>query len=395
MKKIVTQSVLALAILAGVVAVWIAYVPAALPLLARTGLLHVLGIDAAAMDKPATDKGRPGGSAAGPVAVIAAPAVMLALNDQITAIGDGRPLRSVTLLPEVTGVLAEVNVNSGAYVAAGAVVATLRDEAQRIARDRALLMLGDAQAAMTRLETLGNSGAVTDLQRQNARLVLQTAGLELREAELELARRRIIAPISGWVGILAVEPGDQVTASTALVQIDDRAQVLVEFRIPERFVARIAEGDAMTATPLARPDQMLQGHISAIDNRVDQTSRTLRVQATLENADDTLRAGMAFSIALSFQGDEYPAVAPLAIQWSSDGSFIWVIRDGKAAREPVKIMQRNSDTVLVAGNIAAGDLVVTEGVQSLRPGAEVAPRVVTPDEAVVTPAVLPATTTEG
>jgi RND family efflux transporter MFP subunit len=329
------------------------------------------------------------------VAVIAAPAVMLALNDQITAIGDGRPLRSVTLLPEVTGVLAEVNVNSGAYVAAGAMVATLRDEAQRIARDRALLMLGDAQAAMTRLETLGNSGAVTDLQRQNARLVLQTAGLELREAELELARRRIIAPISGWVGILAVEPGDQVTASTALVQIDDRAQVLVEFRIPERFVARIAEGDAMTATPLARPDQVMQGHISAIDNRVDQTSRTLRVQATLENADDTLRAGMAFSIALSFQGDEYPAVAPLAIQWSSDGSFIWVIRDGKAAREPVKIMQRNSDTVLVAGNIAAGDLVVTEGVQSLRPGAEVAPRVVTPDEAVVTPAVLPATTTEG
>jgi RND family efflux transporter MFP subunit len=411
MMKIMTQTVLALGILAGALAIWINYVPSALPLLARYGVLDALGIEPPAEGQGGTGQavagqpprsaqgaggqgaggGRAGGAPAGPVAVMAQPAELRAMNDQVAAIGDGQPYRSVTLVPEVTGVLDTVNVTSGAYVEQGAVLATLRDEVERIARDRAQLVLADAEAALKRLEALGNSGAVTELQRSDARLTLQTAALALREAELELERRRIIAPIAGWVGILSAEPGDQVSPQNAFAQIDDRSQVLVEFRVPERFVGRIAEGSPLTATPLANPQMVLDGRISAIDSRVDPASRTLLMQAVLENRDDMLRAGMAFSIALSFAGESYPAVAPLAIQWSSDGSFVWVVREGKAQRAAVRIMQRNSDSVLVTGELAEGDLVVTEGVQSLRPGMDLAPRVAENPEQI-TPAVLPVST---
>ncbi|NUB46043.1 efflux RND transporter periplasmic adaptor subunit [Fertoebacter nigrum] len=407
MMKIMTQTVLALGILAGALAIWINYIPSALPLLARYGVLDALGI-AAPAEEGATaggqavagqpprggqgaGGGRPGGPPAGPVAVMARPAELRAMNDQVAAIGDGQPYRSVTLVPEVTGVLDTVNVTSGAYVEQGVVLATLRDEVQRIARDRAQLQLADAEAAMNRLEALGNSGAVTELQRSDARLTLQTAALALREAELELERRRIIAPIAGWVGILSAEPGDQVSPQNAFAQIDDRSRVLVEFRVPERFVGRITEGSALTATPLANPQMVLDGRISAIDSRVDPASRTLLMQAVLENSDDMLRAGMAFNISLSFAGDSFPAVDPLAIQWNSDGSFVWVVREGKAQRAAVRIMQRNSDSVLVAGELAEGDLVVTEGVQSLRPGMDLAPRVAENPEQI-TPAVLPVST---
>lgn len=80
---------------------------------------------------------------------------------------------------------------------------------------------------------------------------------------------------------------------------------------------------------------------------------------------------MAFRIALEFTGAEFPAVDPLAIQWGAEGAFVWAVREGRALRLPIRILQRNADAVLVEADFAPGDLVVTEGVQSLRPGAEV------------------------
>jgi hypothetical protein len=111
--------------------------------------------------------------------------------------------------------------------------------------------------------------------------------------------------------------------------------------------------------------------VSAVDNRLDEASRTLLVQAALDNGKDTLRAGMSFQVSMKFPGDSYPAVSPLAVQWGTDGAFIWTVVDGRARRTNVRIVQRNTETVLVDASIAAGDLVVVEGVHAVREGAEI------------------------
>ena len=210
-------------------------------------------------------------------------------------------------------------------------IATLEDGIQRIAVERAQFLLADAQAAVDRFAALGTTA--TALQRSNAALALQTAELDLEEAEFELERRTIVAPISGWVGIINLNVGDQVSASTEITQIDDRSEIIVDFRVSERFVGQIKVGDAIRATPLARPQEELVGKITALDSRVDADSRTLRLQASLANADDTLRAGMAFRIIVDFTGEEFPSIDPLAIQWSSDGPFVWVVKEDKARKK--------------------------------------------------------------
>ena len=106
--------------------------------------------------------------------------------------------------------------------------------------------------------------------------------------------------------------------------------------------------------------------VIAVDNRLDEASRTRGQGRSIR-----CRAGMAFRITLEFTGADYPAVDPLAIQWGADGAFVWVVREVKATRLPIRILQRNTDSVLVEAALEDGDLVVTEGVQSLRPGAEV------------------------
>ena len=87
---------------------------------------------------------------------------------------------------------------------------------------------------------------------------------------------------------------------------------------------------------------------------------------------------MSFEVTVRFPGETFPAVDPLAIQWGSDGAFVWIIEDGVASRTPVRIIQRNTDSVLVSGSLAEGEAVVTEGIHTVREGAEV--RIVQEDE---------------
>ncbi len=107
---------------------------------------------------------------------------------------------------------------------------------------------------------------------------------------------------AAWWVCCRSRQGMQVDTDTEIATIEDRSSLLVEFRVPERVAGSIAVGDAVTAVPLARPDLTLEGRIAALDNRIDPDSRTLRVQAALPNADDRLRAGMAFAIEMRLAG---------------------------------------------------------------------------------------------
>lgn len=293
------------------------------------------------------------------------------MADSVSAIGDGRALRSVSVLPKAPGRVADVLVQSGQRVEAGQILVRLDSEAEEIALERAKLVLDDARARLERVERLRGSGASTDVQTREAGLAVRQAELALRQSEFDLAQRVVPAPIAGWIGILNTQTGAQVGAATELAQIDDRSVLLVDFRLPERMVGRVRLEDPVAAQALAAGHGAIEGRVSAIDNRVDPASRTLRIQARLDNADDRLRAGMSFSILIDLPGEPAPSVDPLSVQWSREGAFVWVVRDGKATRLPLRILQRSDTEVLVDAAFLPGDLVIVEGVQAVRAGAPV------------------------
>jgi RND family efflux transporter MFP subunit len=360
------QAILGLVVVGCTVLLWALYVPAAAPVLERVGVYAALGITPPA--EAASDGARRGGGA---TRVAVEETVTGRINTQVEAIGDARAIRSVTVRPEEPGTIRTLAVASGAYVTEGALIAQLDDEAERIALERAQLMLDEATADLARLRQLESSGAVTAVQLRETELERRAAALALRQAELDVNRRRVTAPIDGWVGLIGVEQGDRITSQDAIAVITDRAQIQIEFRIPERHVAQLDIGTPIDVAPLADRDRVIRGEIVALDNQIDRASRTLRVQGRIDNSEDRLRDGQAFAVTLSFTGDELPGVNPLAVQWSSEGSFVWVVRDDTATRMPVTIRQRSRDMVLVEGDLAPGDIVVTEGVQSLRDGATV------------------------
>jgi RND family efflux transporter MFP subunit len=286
-------------------------------------------------------------------------------------VGSGTAVASVSVVPLSAGLLTDVLVSSGQRVEKGDVLALLDDEEQIIARDRAARTVDNLAIDEARLAKLFRSRTTTEVELIRARASLADARLALREAELTLARKRITAPISGVVGLVAVDKGNYVSTQTEIVTIDDRSTIILEFWVPERFASQVSPGQTLEATAQANPSRTYTGTISGIGSRVENDSRTLPVQARVDNMDDSLRPGMSFNLSLSFAGQRYPAVDPLAIQWDSKGSFVWRLVDDKAQRVPVQIIQRNPESVLVASELAVDDQVITEGLLALRPGAAV------------------------
>lgn len=303
--------------------------------------------------------------------VVVQAAGIATINDKVTALGTGTAVQSVTVLPSASGTLVQIDVTSGARVSAGQVIAHLDARAAELALERARLAAKDARRTLERNRVLVESNAAPANQTQAVELAAQMADLALRSAEKDAADRIITAPISGVLGILKVSVGNAVTPQTAIATIDDASSLDVNFWLSERLAGQIGIGDSATLVPVARPEARFAGQITAVDNRIDPASGTFQVQARVDNLDDSLRAGMSFTVSMQFAGQSHVTVNPLAVQWGSDGAYVWRVTDGKAERVPVRIVQRNTETVLVAGEIAQGDSVVTEGIDGLKPGAEV------------------------
>ncbi|CCV16131.1 efflux RND transporter periplasmic adaptor subunit [Mesorhizobium sp. STM 4661] len=367
------QIVFALVILVAAAAAWVRFFPGAPDVLARWGIDWAYAATPPAETGAVTNarqaEGRNGAGQL--VTIVALPAAKAVINDRLQAIGTGRANASVTVNPYSSGRIVEFLVKSGARIEKGEIIATLDSDTEVIAQNRAKLALQDAQAKLNRVKSLRASNAATAVAVADAEVVLANAKLALSDAELALQRRSIVAPISGTVGILPISAGNYVTGQSAIATLDDRSSILVDFWVPERFAAAVKVGAQLSATPIANPNMSYTGTVSAIDNHIDENSRTLLVKATIANPADSLRAGMSFQITMKFPGDSYPAVSPLAIQWGSDGAYVWAIEDGKAKRVAVRVIQRNTETVLIDAPIVSGDMVVTEGTQSVSEGGEV------------------------
>jgi RND family efflux transporter MFP subunit len=318
--------------------------------------------------KPAEDARR--GGLNGQLTVVVKPSVTGKVNDRLNAIGDGVAVRSVAVTPLVSGQIAELLVEPGQQVKAGDVIARLDSDVEKIAVSSAKVALDSATNKLTRNQGLEKIISRADLQ--DAQSAVQTARLALSMAELNLSRREVHSPVTGVAGIVNVEVGDYVTVSTPVVTIDDRSKLLVDFWVPERFTGLVKIGQEVEANPIAQSHKNYTGKIYAIDNRIDVASRTLHLRAEVPNENDELRAGQSFEMVMTMPGETWPSVDPLAIQWDSNGSYVWrVTKEKKVEKVPAVIIQRNPDNVLVDAKLNPGDQIAVEGLQRLRSGLEV------------------------
>ena len=242
--------------------------------------------------------------------VVTAPVVELTINDSLQAIGTGRAVRSVEVTPFASGRMVELLARSGTPVKRGDVIAKLDSEAEQIAAERAAIALKDTEARLERMQALRKSKTATLVQVTDAELAVGNARLELREAELALSRRSVESPHRRHRG----HPADHGRKLRHLLHGDRHGGR--PLRDPDRFLGAGAlrllryRRRAVDGVLRGASGETFPGEVSAVDNRIDSASRTLQVQARIDNTADLLRAGMSFQVNMRFPGDRFRAGQP-------------------------------------------------------------------------------------
>lgn len=285
--------------------------------------------------------------------------------------GSGRALQTVQIYPAVSEEVTSVHFKAGDRVEAGQLLVQLDDREERLAVRLAEVNLKNARSLLERYQLAVKDGAVPESEVDSAQAAVDVAQVQLDQAKLDLSDRRILAPFAGVVGLSQVDPGERVDPNTLITGLDDRSVIQVDFDVPEQLTSILLNKHHVTAITPAFPEKTFEGIVEALESRVDPEKRTIRTRANIQNPDDLLRPGMSFVTRLAIIGPEYPTVPEISLQWGREGSFVWVIREGKSEKIFVRVVARTGGDVLVEGELNDGEPVVMEGVQRLQPGREV------------------------
>lgn len=309
----------------------------------------------------------------GPAAVEVARATALRLEDDAVAVGSLRSKQGVMLRPEVAGRVARIGFADGQRVRRGQLLVQLDDTLPR-----AQLQQAQAQASIARTNLQRNRELLAQNFVSASAVDQSAAALEVAEAQVALARAqvermRIVAPFDGVAGIAAIHLGDYVKDGADLVNIEDASSVSVDFRLPERYLARLKSGQPVDVQVDALPGRSFQGRIDAIDSQVDAQGRALLVRARLPNPKGELKAGMFARARTVFAVREQAVVVPEEALVPQGGKqYLIKVVDGPTGkvsqRLEARIGLRLPGRVEILEGLAAGDRVVTAGQARLMRG---------------------------
>ena len=343
---------------------------------------------------PQKGRGGPMG-AGGPTPVVGAPAALGDVDVVMSSLGTATPLRTVTVRSRVDGELMRVHFQEGQLVKEGELLAEIDPRAFQVqleqadgqlARDRALLE--NARLDLERYQALFRQDSIAKQQVDTqASLVRQYEGAvrvdrsQIESAKLQLAYARIAAPVSGRVGLRLVDPGNIVRAGDAsgLVVITQLQPVAVLFTVPQdsvpQVMRRLQSGErvAVEAWDREQKQKLADGVLASADNQVDPATGTVKLKAQFDNADNALFPNQFVNVRMKLDRLVGVVVIPsAAVQRGAQGLFVYVVRpDNTVVQRVVKLGPAEDQRVAVSDGLAAGEVVVVDGMDRLRPGAPV------------------------
>lgn len=310
---------------------------------------------------------------AGPVTDVAAvPVARRAFTDAIQALGTAQALESIVITPKMADTIRAIRFDSGDRVARGQVLVEMSSVEQQadLAEERAALEAANEE--LRRAQELFDRGFASQARLDAVKASADAARARVDANASRAADRTLRAPFAGMIGLRLASPGQYVQPGDRIGTLDDLSQIKLDFDVPETQLSRLAQGAPITAQTAAYPEMSFEGVIANIDSRVDSASRTVRVRALLPNTEERLRPGMLLTVQVQANAREALAIPEIAILDRADGAFVYRVVEGDAGTvtELVRIEagQRSDGMAEVLAGLNAEDRVVTEGVQSIRPG---------------------------
>jgi RND family efflux transporter MFP subunit len=340
-----------------------------------------------------------GASAQGPqrprlVSVELAKAERKSVPVDVDAIGTVTPISSVALKSRVETTIVSVHFDDGAKVAEGDLLFTLdarQIDAQieqaegMLAKDQA--QLEGAQRDLKRYTDLVAKGATTQVNVDNAKTqsdvligTIKADQSALDNLKVQKSYTIIRAPFSGRIGAANVKVGNFVRpADTApLAVINQMAPVYVTFAIPQRVLVDLREamaiGSSNVIATIPGHQRSDNGKVAMVENTVDSTTGMVTVRGIMDNANETLWPGILVATKLIIRSEDAVVVPTVAVQRSQNGNYVFVVKDGVAKVQPVKVNRTSQGTSVISEGLSGDESVVVDGQLLLSDGSRVEPR---------------------
>jgi len=298
---------------------------------------------------------------------------------RLTAVGSVSAVQGAVVSAELAGIVSEINFENGAAAKKGEVLMKL-DASQ----EEALLRSSEAEAQLAktdleRARDLAIKKVVSSAELDSAQSKFTRLNAVVDQMRSSIAKKSLIAPFDGQLGIRQVNVGQMINAGQQVVALTALDPVYVDFALPEQYLSKLAKDLEVTVRADAFPDRQFKGKLTAINSMVDPVTRNVPLQATLENPDHMLHPGMFAKVEVALPQTEKTIVIPgSAVSYAPYGDSVFVIdkkKDPKTGKESqvlrqqfVRIGDARGDFVAVTQGLKAGQTVVSTGVFKLRNG---------------------------
>ncbi len=297
----------------------------------------------------------------------------MTLVDETQAVGSLRSRQGVMLRPEIGGRVKQIFFNDGQRVRKGQLMVQFEDQLQQaqVAQARAELSIAEANHKRNQELVAQNFISQRSLDESAAALEVSRAKLSLAQATLQ--RLQVLAPFDGITGLKQINVGDYLKDGADMVNVEDIDAVLLDFRLPERFQARVRAGQKAQLTVDALPGRPFSAIVQAVDPLIEANGRSVGVRGCIDNRQQQLRPGMFARVNAVFGTRENAMVIPEeAIIPQGGRTFVVKVVAGDkpdvrvSERVAVKVGLRQPGKVEILEGLSAGDTVVTAGHQRLQ-----------------------------
>jgi membrane fusion protein (multidrug efflux system) len=307
------------------------------------------------------------------VNVVGYKAVLQPISEKITLVGNLEAHDIVEIKSEIDGTVEEIKFEEGQKVKKGDLLIFIDRKKLEATLAQAEANLKMAEQTQQRYDSLVQTGAVSrqELEQAAAALEVSRAAVKLNKAEMH--ESVISAPFDGVMGERLISEGQFITKGTSLSFLISQDPMKAGFHVPERYLSRIEEGQAVEISVAAYPGETFKGEVYFIDPKIDEMTRTALVKAKLSNPEGKLRHGMFANLQVTVLEKPNAIVIPeTALIIKGDDVQVFMVNDNQtAAIQPIKIGIRTAGFVEVTEGLAAGKTVVVEGYQKLMPGVKV------------------------
>lgn len=295
-------------------------------------------------------------------------------QDSLAAVGSITAVQGVKMTAEIPGTVREIAFESGAVVAKGDLLVKL-DTSSEEAQLRALeAQVELARTNLVRMQSLRTENTVSQAELDQAETTVKQFQANADNVQAIIDKKVVRAPFAGRLGIRQVNSGQYLEAGQAIVSLQSLAPVYADFSMPQQELARLKTGLPVQVTTDTYPGQAFPGTITAINPDLDPATRSVRVQATLENAEQLLRPGMFARIEVLLPDEQLVLAIPATSVLSAPyGNSVYVIEAGTNATGGLVVRQQfvrtgraRGDYVSVASGLKAGERVASSGLFKLR-----------------------------